>query len=183
LRCDGPEETSRHEGHEIRTILARVCRELDAHAARRGLVPAVVGASISLGAGCGGAAVTGQQQGGDPDAGASADAKTDRDAAGTGDAAGEMGVVYMAPVDATAEDVGPQPPYMGVWDAGKDAGPQPHYMAAFDAGSEDVGPQPPYMGVWDAGSQDAGPQPDYMGVFDAGSKDDGPVPPYMAPPP
>lgn len=129
---------------EIRQILHKVCRDLDARAA---VVPAVAGA-ISLAVGCGGEAEPGYAAPfiPEPDAGGD-DAKADQlDAADEP----ELGLLYMAPLDAADEDAGAIPPYMAVPpDSGdEDSGPVPDYMAVPpDASDEDAGPMPPYMGV------------------------------------
>jgi hypothetical protein len=106
---------------EIRVILARLCRELDARKARIASA-AAVGGSLVLASGCGGEVVN---PGPAADAGiteASADSGADANDAGLGDA---------------AVDQGPLPPYMA-----PDSGPTPDYMAA---DTSDDGPTPVYM--------------------------------------
>jgi len=110
---------------EIRDILKKVCRDLDARAA---LLPAGAGV-VSLVAACGGNVALYDAPGipmPDEDAG---DAKADQQ-----DAVSEDGpsIVYMAPIDAGDEDVGALPPYMAV---------------PPDASDEDAGIMPPYMGA------------------------------------
>lgn len=110
---------------EIRSILERLCSELDARRARMGV--AVVGTTLVLGTGCGGTVETRGPD--DPDG--SADAAQDSNA---GDAVAED-----APFDA-----GPLPPYMAP-DSGPpldaaDEGPTPVYMSACLPADPDTDP-------------------------------------------
>lgn len=128
---------------EIRQILDKVCRDLDARAA---LLPAAAGA-ITLAVGCGGEVTDSQVLYAGPPPDDAGDAKADQQ-----DAVGDEGpsIVYMAPIDAGDEDAGAIPPYMAV---------------PPDSGDEDAGPMPEYMGIWpDAGDEDAGVMPPYMGA-------------------
>lgn len=146
---------------EIRDILDRVCRNLDARAA---LGTAVVGASVAAATGCGGETESYPLYAAPLVDGGAEDVKADSQDA---DADEGMSVVYMGPPDAADEDTGAIPPYM-----------------APDSGDEDSGPVPEYMGIIpDASDEDSGPVPPYMGVPpDAGDDEDaGPTPPYMAP--
>ena len=107
---------------EIRDILGRVCRSLDAARAARAL-PALMGSAILAGVGCGSESepLYGAPYYPSPDGG---DAEASDDAVNADD--GPV-VKYGAP-DAD-QDAGAQPPYMA-----PDSGPQPDYGAPADGG-------------------------------------------------
>lgn len=144
---------------EIRDILSRVSRELDA--ARAGRVGSLIGVALVSSVGCGGEAESVPvYMAPAPDAGNATDAEAGTDASALDD--GPV-VKYGAP------DVETEPAPDGELDV--DAGPLPPYMAP------DTGPQPGYA----APDPDSGPTPPYMAPDAAPDDDSGPVPPYGAP--